>query len=76
MVGNGLIAEEVFAVQAAAELLQEAKHIVDAVHHGEAEKVLLPIKRGCGRKAAEWTTGFQRTGGAHGDAIPDIFSPP
>lgn len=47
MLGDGLITEEVFTVQAAAELLQKTKHIVDAVHHGEAEKVLLPVKRGC-----------------------------
>lgn len=46
MLGDGLITEEVFTVQAAAELLQKTKHIVDAVHHGEAEKVLLPIKCG------------------------------
>lgn len=52
MLGNGLIAEEVFTVQAAAELLQETEHIVDAVHHGEAEKVLLPIKCGC--KSKTW----------------------
>lgn len=49
MLGNGLITEEVFTVQAAAELLQKTKHIVDAVHHREAEKVLLPIK--CGWKS-------------------------
>ena len=42
-----LIAEQVFAVQRAAELLQEAQHVVDAVHHREAEQVLLPVKRGC-----------------------------
>ena len=46
MLGNGLITEEVFTVQAAAELLQKAEHIVDAVHHREAEEVLLPIKCG------------------------------
>lgn len=50
MLGNGLITEEVFTVQAAAELLEKTKHIVDAIHHGEAEKVLLPIKCGCGCK--------------------------
>lgn len=53
MLGNGLIAEEVFAVQAAAELLQETEHVVDAVHHGEAEKVLLPVERGWRRKTGE-----------------------
>lgn len=53
MLGNGLITEEVLTVQAATELLQETKHIVDAVHHGEAQKVLLPIKRGCGRKTVD-----------------------
>lgn len=52
MLANGLITEQVFTVQAAAELLQKTKHIVNAVHHGKAEKVLLPIK--CG-----WTS---RTG--------------
>lgn len=46
MLGDGLVAEEVLTVQAATEFLQEAQHVVDAVHHGEAEKVLLPIKRG------------------------------
>lgn len=46
MLGNGLITEEIFTVQAAAELLQETKHIVDAVHHRKAEKMLLSIKRG------------------------------
>lgn len=51
MLGNGLITEEVFTVQAATEFLQETKHIVDAVHHGEAQKVLLPIKCGCKREA-------------------------
>ncbi|KAF3845574.1 hypothetical protein F7725_008737 [Dissostichus mawsoni] len=39
-----LIAEQVFAVQRAAEFLQEAQHVVDAVHHREAEQVLLPVK--------------------------------
>lgn len=46
MLGNGLVAEEVLTVQAATKFLQEAEHIVDAVHHGQAEKVLLPIERG------------------------------
>ncbi len=50
VLGNGLITEEVFTVQAAAELLQKTKHIVNAVHHREAEKVLLPIKRSCKSK--------------------------
>lgn len=51
MLGDGLIAEEVFTVQAAAKLLQKAQHIVDAVHHGEAEEVLLPIECGWRSKA-------------------------
>lgn len=46
MLGNGLVAEEVLAVQAATKFLQEAEHVVDAVHHRQAEKVLLPIERG------------------------------
>lgn len=46
VLANGLITEEVFTVQAAAELLEKTKHVVDAVHHGEAQKMLLPIKRG------------------------------
>lgn len=50
MLGNGLITEEVFTVQAATEFLQKAEHIVDAVHHREAQKMLLPIKRGCESK--------------------------
>lgn len=49
MLCNGLITEKVFTVQAATELLQKTKHIVDAVHHGEAQKMLLPIK--CGWKS-------------------------
>lgn len=49
MLANGLITEEVFTVQAATEFLQKTKHIVDAIHHGEAQKVLLPIK--CGWKS-------------------------
>lgn len=53
MLGNGLITEEVFTVQAAAEFLQKTKHIVDAVHHGKAEKVLLPIKCGWKSRAVE-----------------------
>lgn len=44
MLGYGLVAEEVFAVQAAAQLLQEAKDVVYTVHHGKAEEVLLPVK--------------------------------
>lgn len=44
MLGYRFIAEEVFTVQAATELLQKAKHIVDTIHHGKAEKVLLSIK--------------------------------
>lgn len=50
MLGNGLITEEVLTVQATTELFQKAKHIVDAVHHGEAQKMLLPIKCGCKSK--------------------------
>lgn len=46
MLGNGLITEEVFTVQTATEFLQKTKHIVDAVHHGEAEEMLLPIEGG------------------------------
>lgn len=46
MLGDGLIAEEVFTVQAATEFLQKTKHIVNTVDHREAQKVLLPIKRG------------------------------
>lgn len=46
MLSNGLVTEEVLAVQAATKFLQEAEHIVNAVHHGKAEKVLLPIERG------------------------------
>lgn len=53
MVGDGLVAEEVFTVQAATELLQKAKHIVDAVDHREAEKVLLPVERGCKSKTRD-----------------------
>lgn len=63
MLGNGLITEEVFTVQAAAELLQKTKHIVNAVHHGEAEKVLLPIKCGWKSKTGgplETTSQFKR----------------
>lgn len=44
MLGYGLIAEEVFTVQAAAQLLQKTKDVVYTVHHGKAEEVLLPIK--------------------------------
>lgn len=44
MLGYGLIAEEVFTVQAAAQLLQKTEDVVYAVDHGEAEEVLLPIK--------------------------------
>lgn len=44
MLGDGLIAEEVFTVQATAQLLQKAKDVVYAVHHGQAEQVLLSIK--------------------------------
>lgn len=46
MLGNGLVTEEVLTVQAATKFLQEAEHIVDAVHHRQAEEVLLPIERG------------------------------
>lgn len=46
VLGNGLVAEEVLAVQAATKFLQEAEHVVDAVHHRQAEEVLLPIERG------------------------------
>lgn len=56
MLGNGLITEEVFTVQAAAELLQKAEHIVDAVHHREAEEMLLPIKCGCRSKTGPLET--------------------
>lgn len=46
VLGNGLVTEEVLAVQAATQFLQEAQHVVDAVHHRQAEKVLLPVERG------------------------------
>lgn len=46
VLGNGLVAEEVLTVQAATKFLQEAEHVVDAVHHRQAEEVLLPIERG------------------------------
>lgn len=55
---NGLIAEEVFTVQATTELLEETKHIVDAVHHREAQKMLLPIKCGWKRKTTPVYTLF------------------
>lgn len=47
MLGYGLIAEEVFTVQAAAQLLQKTKDVVYTVYHRKAEKVLLPVKCGC-----------------------------
>lgn len=53
MLGYGLVAEEVLAVQAAAQLLQKPKDVVYAVDHGEAEEVLLPIERSWRAKAAE-----------------------
>lgn len=46
VLGNGLVTEEVLAVQAATKFLQETEHVVNAVHHRQAEKVLLPIERG------------------------------
>jgi hypothetical protein len=45
---DGLVAEQVLAVQAAAELLQEAQHVPDAVDHRQAEQVLLAVERGWG----------------------------
>lgn len=53
MLGYGLVAEEVFTVEAAAQLLQKTKDVVYTVHHGKAEKVLLPIKRGCKRASPD-----------------------
>lgn len=53
MLGDGLVAEQVFAVQAAAQLLQKTKDVVYTVHHGEAEEVLLPIKRGWRGKSSD-----------------------
>lgn len=44
MLGDGLVAEEVLTVQAAAQLLQKTQDVVYAVHHRKAEEVLLPIE--------------------------------
>lgn len=76
MLGNGLITEEVFTVQAAAELLQKTKHIVDAVHHGEAEKMLLPIKCGWKRKTGrplETTSQFRSNFSPIKDLLIHVF---
>ena len=50
VLSDGLVAEEVFTVQAAAELLKKAQHVAHAVHHRQAQQVLLPIEGGCRRE--------------------------
>lgn len=40
-----LVAEEIVTQEAATQLLQEAQHIPDAVHHQQALEMLLPLKR-------------------------------
>lgn len=46
MLGDWLVTEEVFTVQAATELLEEAQHVANAVDHRQTQKVLLPIEGG------------------------------
>lgn len=62
MLGYGLVAEEVLTVQTAAQLLQETKDVVYAVHHGKAEEVLLPVKRGWRREAPRRVNSRRRDG--------------
>ena len=50
MLSDGLVAEEVLTEEAATELLQEAQHVANAVHHRQAQQVLLPIEGGCRRE--------------------------
>lgn len=50
---EGLVAEEVVTLQAATQLLQEAQHIANAVHHQQALEVLLPLERSCNWKAKQ-----------------------
>lgn len=43
---KGLIAKQIFTSKAAAEFLQKAEHIGDAVDCWEVESVLFPVKYG------------------------------
>lgn len=62
--GEGLVAEEVIAQEASAQLGEEAKDVPDAVHHRQAPQVLFPIK-GRGDWKTRDSTSEQDTGESH-----------
>lgn len=69
---KGLVAKQIVTAKVVAEFLQEAEDVGDAVDCWEVERVLLPVKHGCGVKStglsmsvgqcsAGWAGGVQPT---------------